>query len=123
MPRAFLYKPIETAHLRHLHTSTTTHMFSIFLSSHPPVIRAVIDASLGWLLLSIARALWNQSHVSSLLRHVPGPKAPSWLWGSEWQVHESAPGAPYIEWKQQYGDVVKYKGALGVSIIFPTLML
>ena len=92
-------------------------MFSLFLSSHSPVIRVIVDVCLGWILVSVVRILWNQFHVSTLLKHVPGPKSPSWLWGSEWQVHESAPGAPYIKWKQQYGGVVKYKGALGVSMV------
>lgn len=90
-------------------------MFSLLLNPYSPVLRALLDVCIGWILVSVARILWNQFHVSYLLRHVPGPKAPSWLWGSEWQVLESAPGAPYVKWKQQYGDVVKYKGALGVS--------
>ena len=77
----------------------------------------MIDLSLGWFFVSVARLLWNQFRVSSLLKHVPGPKAPSWLWGCELQVHESAPGVSYVRWKQQYGDVVQYKGALGVSVM------
>lgn len=91
-------------------------MLSLFFESYPPVLRLLLDICIGWILVSVAGVLWNQFHVSFLLKNVPGPKAPSWLWGSEWQIHESAPGAPYIKWKQQYGDVIKYKGALGVSV-------
>ncbi|KAF8477865.1 cytochrome P450 [Gautieria morchelliformis] len=92
-------------------------MYSLFLNSHHPVLSAILDVSLGWFLVSAARMLWSQFHVASLLNHVPGPKPPSWLWGSEWHVHESVPGVPYIRWKQQYGDVVKYKGALGRNML------
>ncbi|KAF8588472.1 cytochrome P450 [Ramaria rubella] len=92
-------------------------MFSLFLTSHSPLIRALFDLCFGWLVVYSVRKAWSHHRVSTLLKYVPGPKAPSWLWGSEWDMHNSEPGARYTQWKQQFGDVVKIKGALGRDIL------
>ncbi|KAF8525239.1 cytochrome P450 [Hysterangium stoloniferum] len=92
-------------------------MFSLLLSSYHPFVRALFDVCAGWLIVYVTRGLWNQFRVASLLKHVPGPKTPSWLWGSEWDVHKAPPGVRYLEWKRQYGDVVKFKGALGRNLL------
>lgn len=96
-------------------------MFSLFLTSHPPLFTAFLDLAFGWFVVYTVRSAWRYFHASSLLHHVPGPRAPSWLWGSEWEMHQGTPGARYIEWKARYGDVVKFKGAFGVSIHLNTL--
>ncbi|KIJ51269.1 hypothetical protein M422DRAFT_158615 [Sphaerobolus stellatus SS14] len=51
------------------------------------------------------------------LRDVPGPKAPSWLWGSEWEMYNSAPGQKYLEWYKSFGRIVKFKGVLGSAFL------
>ncbi|KAF8349818.1 cytochrome P450 [Amanita rubescens] len=51
------------------------------------------------------------------LRHVPGPKSPSKLWGQEWVLYNSIPGLLYLQWHIRYGKVVKFSGALGHPIL------
>lgn len=48
------------------------------------------------------------------LRHIPGPTSTSLLWGEEWNLYHDAPGSHYLEWHQQFGKVVKFRGACGV---------
>ncbi|KAF8515319.1 cytochrome P450 [Hysterangium stoloniferum] len=51
------------------------------------------------------------------LRDVPGPKAPSWLWGSELEMYNSDPGQKYFEWYKRFGRIVKFKGVLGCTFL------
>lgn len=92
-------------------------MFSIFLTSHHPALRALLDLCAGAILVIVSRLVWNQVRVAYHLRNVPGPKAPSKLWGSEWDLHTVSPGQRYLEWKALYGDVIKIKGALGRNLL------
>lgn len=46
---------------------------------------------------------------------VPGPRPPSLLWGSEWEMYNAEPGQKYLEWYARFGRVFKFKGVLGVS--------
>lgn len=57
-----------------------------------------------------------QQRFSSLfaLRHVPGPKSSSWVWGEEKVLYYNTPGALYLDWHRTYGNVVKFTGAFGV---------
>ncbi|KAJ7022072.1 cytochrome P450 [Mycena alexandri] len=51
------------------------------------------------------------------LRHIPGPTSTSLLWGEEWNLYHDAPGSHYIEWHQQFGKIVKFRGACGHQIL------
>ncbi|KAJ7785829.1 cytochrome P450 [Mycena metata] len=51
------------------------------------------------------------------LRHIPGPTSTSLLWGEEWNLYHDAPGSHYLEWHQQFGKVVKFRGACGHQIL------
>ncbi|KIJ45086.1 hypothetical protein M422DRAFT_29936 [Sphaerobolus stellatus SS14] len=92
-------------------------MFSLFLTSHHLLVRALLDVCAGYLLVLIARILYTQIRTAYHLRNVPGPKAPSWLWGSEWDLHKASPGVRYLEWKAKHGDVIKIQGALGRNLL------
>ncbi|KAJ6626885.1 cytochrome P450 [Mycena sp. CBHHK59/15] len=51
------------------------------------------------------------------LRQVPGPISTSLLWGEEWNLYHSAPGSHYFQWHQQFGKVVKFRGACGHQVL------
>ncbi|KAJ7275499.1 cytochrome P450 [Mycena haematopus] len=51
------------------------------------------------------------------LQHVPGPPSSSFIWGEEWNLYHDAPGSHYLEWHQQFGKVVKFRGACGHQIL------
>jgi hypothetical protein len=65
-----------------------------------------------------------QQRLSSLfaLRHVPGPKPSSWVWGEEKVLYYNTPGALYLDWHRTYGNVVKFTGAFGVGESCSNLM-
>lgn len=69
----------------------------------------------GGLVPYLVYKIWSCVRSSYLLRRIPGPKSPSKLWGCDWDMHSALPGLRYLQWKDQYGDIVKFKGALGVS--------
>lgn len=60
-----------------------------------------------------------QQRLSSLftLRHVPGPKTSSWVWGEEKVLYYNTPGALYLDWHRTYGNVVKFTGAFGHQLL------
>lgn len=104
------------------------------LGQLPLIPRFLVDLLTGFTLVYIVRYLstsyvrWRliRHHTAQLsspapvlhLRDVPGPKAPSWLWGSEWEMYSSEPGQKYLEWYKQFGRIVKFKGVLGVCTVF-----
>ncbi|KAF9072766.1 cytochrome P450 [Rhodocollybia butyracea] len=51
------------------------------------------------------------------LRHVPGPRPSSFLWGDEWLLYHSTPGVHYLRWHRQYGKVLRFTGALGHQVL------
>ncbi|KAJ6574663.1 cytochrome P450 [Mycena capillaripes] len=51
------------------------------------------------------------------LRNVPGPTSTSLIWGEEWNLYHNAPGSHYLEWHQNFGKVVKFRGACGHQIL------
>lgn len=57
------------------------------------------------------------SHLLSVrraLRHVPGPRASSWIWGEEWNLYHNRPGIFYKDWHEKYGKLVRFTGTFGV---------
>jgi len=53
--------------------------------------------------------------VHRILAHVPGPKRSSIIWGEEWLLYHSRPGSHYVKWHSQFGKVLKFTGAFGVT--------
>ncbi|KAF5375269.1 hypothetical protein D9758_000084 [Tetrapyrgos nigripes] len=51
------------------------------------------------------------------LRHVPGPKCSSLIWGEEWLLYHSLPGSHYVKWHSQFGKVLRFTGAFGHQIL------
>jgi hypothetical protein len=70
--------------------------------------------ALGFNLFILARYVLYSVSMSRSFRHIPGPKAPSLLWGEEWDLYHSSPGALYIDWHDRFGKLVKFTGAFGV---------
>lgn len=65
--------------------------------------------------LFVLRFIYRQTVVRYALRHVPGPTASSFIWGEEWKLYHNAPGALYVDIHKEFGKVVKFTGAFGVS--------
>ncbi|KAF8588823.1 cytochrome P450 [Ramaria rubella] len=78
-----------------------------------------------WLYAAFSRWRLIRVHTQNLpnpapvlrLRDVPGPKPPSWIWGSEWEMYSSEPGQKYLEWYERFGRIVKFKGVLGSTFL------
>lgn len=88
--------------------------FSILVKS------TVLDSTsfllcIGGLFPFLAYKLYSSIRSTYLLRNIPGPSSSSRLWGCEWDMHKTLPGLSYLQWRTQYGDVIKFKGALKVS--------
>jgi hypothetical protein len=71
----------------------------------------------GVVLVLFVRFVYNLVLSRHLLGRLPGPKAPSLLWGEEWKLYSSIPGQPYACWHKRYGAVVKFRGAFGVCLL------
>lgn len=70
---------------------------------------------LTFIIVLVTRYVVHLVTVRISLRHVPGPRSSSVLWGEEWRLYHSAPGSLYIDWHERFGKVVKFTGAFGVS--------
>lgn len=73
-----------------------------------------LTALAAYALFLVSRFLIRIVHVRFALRHVPGPRNSSLIWGEEWKLFRSDPGQLYFDWHKA-GKVVKYSGAFGVS--------
>lgn len=65
-------------------------------------------------LACLLRVIYRRLSTMLVLRHVPGPKPHSWLWGEEQVLYHDSPGAHYVEWHRKFGKVVRFSGAFGV---------
>lgn len=73
--------------------------------------------SLGFLIVFVSRYIFHLLLTRRVLSRIPGPPPSSLLWGEEWNLYQSAPGSPYIEWHKRYGKVVKFSGALWHPVV------
>ena len=69
---------------------------------------------LGFNVVVVARHILHAFLVRRTFNHVPGPTAPSLLWGEEWDLYHSLPGSLYFNWHKRFGKVVAFTGAFGV---------
>ncbi|KIK70412.1 hypothetical protein GYMLUDRAFT_234881 [Collybiopsis luxurians FD-317 M1] len=65
----------------------------------------------------IAKFIVHLVSTRHALRHVPGPRPSSLLWGDEWLLYHSTPGIHYIRWHKQYGKVLRFTGAFGHQVL------
>ena len=82
-----------------------------------PLANAFLLA-LAFLLVDLTRFAYQFINSRRILRHVPGPPPSSFLWGEEWRLYNSIPGSLYATWHNQFGKVVKFRGAFGVRRFF-----
>uniref|UniRef100_A0A0W0EZX9 Putative cytochrome p450 n=1 Tax=Moniliophthora roreri TaxID=221103 RepID=A0A0W0EZX9_MONRR len=47
---------------------------------------------------------------------MPGPGGSHWLWGHKCEIFLNPAGSKFSEWFEKYGHVVRYKGAMAVSV-------
>ncbi|KII94437.1 hypothetical protein PLICRDRAFT_50407 [Plicaturopsis crispa FD-325 SS-3] len=75
-----------------------------------------LTALAAYALFLVSRFLIRIVHVRFALRHVPGPRNSSLIWGEEWKLFRSDPGQLYFDWHKA-GKVVKYSGAFGSQVL------
>ncbi|KAG6887487.1 hypothetical protein C0992_012062 [Termitomyces sp. T32_za158] len=71
----------------------------------------------GYVLLFLLRTSLRFLKVRLALKHIPGPRPSSLLWGEEWLLYHSLPGSTYLNWHKEYGKVVKFTGAFGHQVL------
>lgn len=79
------------------------------------MLRSILFLGLAFIVVYFLKLIWRLVTVRFVLRHIPGPKASSLLWGEEWCLYHNTPGSQYAAWHNEYGKVVKFTGAFGVS--------
>ncbi|KAF8061017.1 cytochrome P450 [Lyophyllum atratum] len=72
---------------------------------------------LGVILVFLFRFMLHFVKGRLALKHIPGPRTSSLLWGEEWVLYHSLPGSPYLRWHKQFGKVVRFPGAFGHQIL------
>jgi len=60
--------------------------------------------------------IWRE-HISNPLTDLPGPPSPSWLYGNMRQIWDSDNSVMHERWVDEYGNTIKYKTFLGVSVL------
>lgn len=70
--------------------------------------------ALALAVLCLLRFIQLRFSAMLVLRHVPGPKPHSWLWGEEKILYHDLPGVHYAEWHRKFGKVVRFSGTFGV---------
>jgi hypothetical protein len=50
-------------------------------------------------------------------RKLPSPPSTSWLWGHEWLLYSTPPGALYREWRETLGQIYQVDGCFGVRVL------
>lgn len=80
----------------------------------PSLLMNAALTGFAFALFAVGRFLFRLISARISLRHVPGPSSSSFLWGEEWNLYHNTPGSHYLEWHQQFGKVLKFRGACGV---------
>lgn len=78
---------------------------------------------LGFFLVSFVRFAVHTIRERVALRNIPGPVRSSFLWGEEWTLYKDTPGLPYATWHKEFGKVVKFTGAFGVSRVTSAVLI
>ncbi|KAE9409329.1 cytochrome P450 [Gymnopus androsaceus JB14] len=65
----------------------------------------------------LARFITHFLSTHRALRHVPGPRPSSLIWGDEWLLYHSTPGIHYVRWHRQYGKVLRFTSAFGHQVL------
>lgn len=76
---------------------------------------------LAYVLLFLLKTSLRFLKARLALKHIPGPRPSSLVWGEEWLLYHSLPGSAYLSWHKIYGKVVKFTGAFGVSNAYPDI--
>lgn len=107
----YIYMILDNS--RRVHHSDRVPQTLACMSLH---VFQVAQLSFALAFVFILRFIYRQSVVRYTLRHVPGPKPSSLIWGEEWKLYHDAPGALYVNIHKKFGKVVKFTGAFGVSL-------
>ncbi|GLB35548.1 putative cytochrome p450 [Lyophyllum shimeji] len=58
--------------------------------------------------------------ITSPLRHLPGPKSKSWIYGNFKEIWEAENSVLHEQWIQEYGPTIQYAGILGMRRLYTT---
>lgn len=91
------------------------------MSLSPNILPHVFQLVFSFIFVYIIRVVYHNVSVRYAFRHVLGPTPASVIWGDEWELYHSVPGSLYTKWHKDFGKVVKFTGAFGVShsLFFP----
>ncbi|KJA14310.1 hypothetical protein HYPSUDRAFT_150573 [Hypholoma sublateritium FD-334 SS-4] len=76
----------------------------------PALLLLLLALAAAAALRPVARLLWRQ--LRSPLRALPGPPAPSWLYGNLAELHEQENTGLVARWTARYGPILVYRGFL-----------
>lgn len=79
-----------------------------------PVLHGIIAlATMGF--LRMFYSLYNRASIS----HIPGPGKSDPFFGNLTEIYFQEAGEPHIRWQEEYGQVFKVYGLLGVNNFRP----
>ncbi|KAJ8463981.1 hypothetical protein ONZ45_g17392 [Pleurotus djamor] len=58
------------------------------------------------------------SELTSPLRHLPGPKSSSWLYGNFKEIFDAENSVLHEKWVSEYGPTIKYRGMFGITRLY-----
>jgi len=71
-------------------------------------------------LYKLVNFIWRE-YISNPLADLPGPPTPSWLYGNMRQIWDADNSVMHESWVSEYGNTMKYKAFLGVSVLLVSL--
>ena len=71
-------------------------------------------------LYKLIKFIWREN-ISNPLADLPGPPSPNWLYGNMRQIGNNDDSVMHERWTSEYGNTIKYKVLLGVSVLLVSL--
>jgi len=117
----WLHALILAQHMLTLNKSTSIERISS-LFSIPVIVKL-----LGFFFLiqgtsalyKLIKFIWREN-ISNPLADLPGPPSPNWLYGNMRQIGNDD-SVMHERWTSEYGNTIKYKVFLGVSVLLVSL--
>ena len=108
---------------RHAHFSMLTlnkltsieHIPSLFLNAFVKLFSPLALIMGTFTLYKFINFVWRE-YISNPLTDLPGPPSPSWLYGNMRQIWDSENSVMHELWASEYGNTIKYRVFLGVSV-------
>jgi len=96
------------------------HIPSLFLNALVKLFSPLALIMGTFTLYKFINFVWRE-YISNPLTDFPGPPSPSWLYGNMRQIWDSENSVMHERWASEYGNTIKYKVFLGVSVLLVSL--